>query len=145
MTRRYLIVAVCLAAVPSLAWAAARLNPAKMTATPSGLRYQDLKVGRGVTPQAGQTVQVLYTGWLWTGNKIGRKFDSSLNRRRPFEFILGEQAVIAGWDEGLASMHVGGTRFLLIPPDLAYGARGAGGVIPPGATLVFEVQLLGVK
>ena len=143
--RRLLLIAACLVVTPSIAWAAGRINPAKMTVTPSGLRYQDVKVGRGVTPQPGQTVQVLYTGWLWTNGKIGRKFDSSLSRRHPFEFPLGEEAVIAGWDEGLSSMKVGGTRLLLIPPNLAYGDQGAAGVIPPGATLLFEVHLVGVK
>ena len=96
-------------------------------------------------PQAGQTVTVNYTGWLFVDGKKGKKFDSSLDRGEPFSFTLGQGQVIKGWDEGLATMHVGGKRTLIIPPDLGYGASGAGGDIPPGATLMFDVDLLGVK
>jgi peptidylprolyl isomerase len=113
--------------------------------TPSGLRIIDVKPGTGPVPQAGQTVTVNYTGWLFVDGKKGKKFDSSLDRGDPFSFTLGQGQVIKGWDEGLATMHVGGKRTLIIPPDLGYGARGAGGDIPPGATLMFEVDLLGVK
>jgi peptidylprolyl isomerase len=113
--------------------------------TPSGLRIIDVKPGTGPVPQAGQTVTVNYTGWLFVDGKKGKKFDSSLDRGQPFSFTLGQGQVITGWDEGLATMHVGGKRTLIIPPDLGYGASGAGGVIPPGATLIFEVDLLGVK
>lgn len=109
--------------------------------TPSGLQYQDVKVGTGPSPRQGQTVVVHYTGWLTNGNK----FDSSHDRNQPFEFHLGMGEVIKGWDEGVGSMKVGGKRKLTIPPNLGYGDRGAGGVIPPGATLVFEVDLLGLK
>jgi peptidylprolyl isomerase len=113
--------------------------------TPSGLRITDVKPGTGPVPKAGQTVTVNYTGWLFVDGKKGKKFDSSLDRGEPFSFTLGQGQVIKGWDEGLATMHVGGKRTLIIPPDLGYGARGAGGDIPPGATLMFEVDLLGAK
>jgi FKBP-type peptidyl-prolyl cis-trans isomerase len=108
--------------------------------TPSGLAIEDLVVGDGASAAAGQRVTVHYTGWLTDG----RKFDSSKDRDAPFAFALGRAQVIAGWDEGVQGMRVGGTRKLTIPPQLGYGARGAGGVIPPDATLVFEVELLGV-
>ena len=113
--------------------------------TPSGLRIIDVKPGTGPVPHAGQTVTVNYTGWLFVDGKKGKKFDSSLDRGEPFSFTLGQGQVIKGWDEGLATMHVGGKRTLIIPPDLGYGASGAGGVIPPGATLIFDIDLLGVK
>ena len=113
--------------------------------TPSGLRIIDVKPGTGPVPQAGQTVTVNYTGWLFVDGKKGKKFDSSLDRGEPFSFTLGQGDVIKGWDEGLATMHVGGKRTLIIPPDLGYGARGAGGDIPPDATLIFDVDLLGAK
>ena len=112
----------------------------KEVTTSSGLQYIDLIVGTGATPQAGQTVTVHYTGWL----ENGKKFDSSLDRGQPFSFPLGAGRVIKGWDEGVQGMKVGGKRKLIIPSNLGYGARGAGGVIPPNATLIFEVQLLGV-
>jgi peptidylprolyl isomerase len=114
---------------------------AQEVTTPSGLKYTDEVVGNGPSPRNGQTVVVHYTGWLTNGTK----FDSSLDRGQPFTFPLGQGQVIKGWDEGVASMKVGGKRKLVIPPDLGYGNRGAGGVIPPNATLVFEVQLLGVQ
>jgi peptidylprolyl isomerase len=113
--------------------------------TSSGLRIIDVKVGTGPEPHAGQTVTVNYTGWLYVDGKKGQKFDSSLDRNQPFSFTIGEGQVIKGWDEGVATMHVGGKRTLIIPPDLGYGASGAGGVIPPNATLIFDVDLLSVK
>ena len=117
----------------------------KMTKTDSGLEYLDIKEGTGQAPKQGQTCVMHYTGWLWENGKKGKKFDSSVDRGEPFPFILGEGQVIKGWDEGVASMKVGGKRELRIPPALGYGARGAGRVIPPNATLLFEVELLGVK
>jgi peptidylprolyl isomerase len=130
-----------------LAFAVAPLSAlaAGEVTTPSGLRIIDVKVGTGPVPQAGQVVTVNYTGWLFVDGKKGKKFDSSLDRGQPISFTLGQGQVIKGWDEGLATMHVGGQRTLIIPPDLGYGASGAGGVIPPGATLIFEVDLLGAK
>lgn len=116
-----------------------------MTQTPSGLQYEDTVVGTGKSPVRGQTCVMHYTGWLWVDGAKGAKFDSSLDRGDPFKFPIGHGRVIKGWDEGVASMQVGGKRTLLIPPDLGYGARGAGGVIPPGATLVFEVELLELR
>ena len=112
-----------------------------MTQTASGLQYEDLTVGDGATAQSGDSVSVHYTGWLTDGTK----FDSSVDRGTPFDFHLGQGQVIAGWDEGVAGMRVGGKRKLVIPPELGYGDRGAGGVIPGGATLVFDVELLEVK
>jgi FKBP-type peptidyl-prolyl cis-trans isomerase FkpA len=117
------------------------------TTTASGLEFDDVTLGSGATAQAGQHVTVHYTGWLHdpaAAHQRGRKFDSSKDRNDPFRFDLGEGMVIAGWDEGVQGMQVGGTRVLVIPPQLGYGARGAGGVIPPNATLVFEVELLAV-
>jgi FKBP-type peptidyl-prolyl cis-trans isomerase FkpA len=111
------------------------------TTTKSGLIYEDHAKGEGAAAKSGDTVLVHYTGWLTDG----RKFDSSLDRNEPFSFVLGRGNVIAGWDEGVEGMHVGGRRTLTIPPDLGYGPYGAGGVIPPNATLVFEVELLEVK
>jgi peptidylprolyl isomerase len=113
--------------------------------TPSGLKYIDTKIGTGPSPQPGQTCVMHYTGWLYVNGAKGDKFDSSVDRNEPFEFKIGARQVIAGWDEGIATMKVGGKRTLIIPPALGYGARGAGGVIPPNATLMFDVELLGVK
>ncbi len=113
--------------------------------TPSGLKITDSKVGAGATPKPGQICVMHYTGWLYEGGAKGKKFDSSLDRGQPFEFPIGRRQVISGWDEGVATMKVGGKRTLIIPPELGYGARGAGGVIPPNATLIFDVELLDVK
>ncbi len=108
--------------------------------TDSGLKYEDLQAGEGDQAAAGHSVSVHYTGWLLDGDK----FDSSVDRNQPFEFTLGQGMVIGGWDEGVAGMRVGGMRRLTIPPQLGYGSRGAGGVIPPDATLVFDVELLAI-
>jgi peptidylprolyl isomerase len=113
--------------------------------TSSGLKYIDVKPGTGASPRTGQTCVMHYTGWLYENGKKGAKFDSSVDRGEPFEFKIGMGQVIRGWDEGVATMKVGGKRTLIIPPDLGYGARGAGGVIPPSATLLFDVELLGIK
>ena len=115
-----------------------------MITTPSGLQFEDTTVGNGAQAQAGQQVSVHYTGWLYNEGVKGAKFDSSKDRNDPFGFHLGGGMVIEGWDEGVQGMKVGGTRLLVIPAALGYGARGAGGVIPPNATLMFEVELLGV-
>lgn len=116
-----------------------------MTTTSSGLGYEDSEVGSGEAPKSGQTCVMHYTGWLWENGAKGKKFDSSVDRGRPFSFRLGVGQVIRGWDEGVATMKVGGKRTLLIPAELGYGARGAGGAIPPNATLLFEVELLELR
>ncbi|HEY7616253.1 MAG TPA: FKBP-type peptidyl-prolyl cis-trans isomerase [Terriglobales bacterium] len=120
-------------------------KPTKVTGDPtktaSGLEYWDIKTGTGLTAERGKRVSVHYTGWLTNG----KKFDSSVDRGTPFAFSLGAGEVIKGWDEGVAGMKIGGKRQLRIPANLAYGDRGAAGVIPPGATLIFDVELLGVK
>ena len=116
-----------------------------MTTTASGLQFEDTRPGTGASPTRGQTCVMHYTGWLWVNGAKGAKFDSSHDRGQPFTFPIGMGRVIKGWDEGVATMKIGGARTLLIPPDLGYGARGAGGVIPPNATLLFEVELLGVQ
>ena len=115
-----------------------------MQTTASGLQYDDIVTGSGARAETGRPVSVHYTGWLYENGVKGAKFDSSKDRNDPFEFDLGAGRVIKGWDEGVAGMKVGGKRTLIIPPQLGYGARGAGSVIPPDATLVFEVELLGV-
>ena len=115
-----------------------------MITTDSGLQYEDTTVGSGAQAQAGQQVSVHYTGWLYNDGVKGAKFDSSKDRNDPFNFGLGAGMVIRGWDEGVQGLKVGGTRGLVIPPELGDGARGAGGVIPANATLMFEVELLGV-
>ena len=135
---------VCAAFTLICALAAAEGPPpieGKPTTTNSGLKYWDIKIGTGATATSGKKVSVHYTGWLTNGTK----FDSSVDRKQPFEFTLGAGMVIKGWDEGVAGMKVGGKRRLEIPPALGYGARGAGGVIPPNATLIFDVELLDVK
>ncbi len=113
-----------------------------MQTTPSGLQYDDTVPGGGKRAEAGRTVSVHYTGWLYEDGGKGKKFDSSKDRNDPFEFELGGGRVIRGWDEGVQGMQEGGTRVLVISPELGYGERGAGGVIPPNATLLFEVELL---
>ena len=118
---------------------------AKPVTTPSGLQIIDTKVGTGATPRKNQTVVVHYTGWLYVNGAKGKKFDSSVDRNEPLRFPVGAGRVIAGWDEGVGSMKVGGKRTLIIPPNLGYGAAGAGGAIPPNATLMFDVELLDVN
>ena len=120
-------------------------SAAKPVTTSSGLQTIDTKVGTGASPRSGQTVVVHYTGWLYENGVKGKKFDSSVDRNEAFEFPIGQGRVIKGWDEGVGSMKVGGKRTLIIPPALGYGARGAGGAIPPNATLMFDVELLGLK
>jgi peptidylprolyl isomerase len=120
---------------------AAPVDENDYTTTESGLKYYDFTTGTGDSPQAGQTVVVHYTGWL----SDGTQFDSSVEGGQPFSFVLGQGNVIPGWDEGLSTMKVGGKRQLVIPSDLGYGDQGAGGVIPPGATLIFEVELLEIR
>jgi len=115
-----------------------------MIETSSGLQYSDTVEGTGASPTTGKKCVMHYTGWLWVNGAKAQKFDSSLDRGQPFEFQIGVGRVIKGWDEGVATMKTGGKRTLLIPPHLGYGDRGAGGVIPPGATLLFEVELLGL-
>ena len=110
----------------------------------NGLQITDTKAGTGAEARKGQTVTVHYTGWLYNNGQQGAKFDSSRDRKDPFKFPLGSGMVIKGWDEGVAGMKVGGQRTLIIPPEMGYGARGAGGVIPPNATLKCDVELLGV-
>ena len=115
------------------------------TTTASGLIYEDKVTGTGDEAKAGQGVSVHYTGWLFYGGERGKKFDASRDRGDPFQFPLGAGHVIKGWDEGVQGMKVGGMRVLTIPPNLGYGSRGAGGVIPPNATLIFEVELLAIE
>src|SRR3982074_450339 len=144
-----ILAAFCLAMAPAGVLAAAppatAPPPEKTMPASSGLQTTDSKVGTGATPKPGQTAVVHYTGWLYQDGAKGKKFDSSVDRGQPFEFPLGQRRVIGGWDEGVATMKVGGKRTLIIPPELGYGARGAGGVIPPNATLIFDIELLDVK
>jgi peptidylprolyl isomerase len=140
LSRRFLIAAATLAAGP----AAAQTQGKTMT-TESGLKIIETTVGTGASPKTGQICVMHYTGWLSEGGAKGKKFDSSVDHGSPFEFPIGMKQVIGGWDEGVATMKVGGKRTLIIPPELGYGARGAGGVIPPNATLIFDVELLAVK
>ena len=142
LARAALALAVIAAGVPLDRSATAANEVIEM---PDGLKYTDTKIGDGDEATAGKKVSVHYTGWLYNNGTKGAKFDSSLDRGQPFQFTVGAHQVIAGWDEGVAGMKVGGKRALIIPPELGYGARGAGGVIPPNATLMFDVELLGVQ
>jgi peptidylprolyl isomerase len=141
------LAALALALAPVLGFGAEppAAAPNHVVTTTSGLRFVDTATGTGASPQPGQICVMHYTGWLYEGGAKGKKFDSSRDRGQPFEFAIGRGRVIAGWDEGVATMNVGGKRTLIIPPELGYGARGAGGVIPPNATLIFEVELLETK
>ena len=157
MKKTYLLLSVALAAALVSAPASAdetkpttpsepeKKSESKMIKTASGLQYEDTKVGTGASPKAGQTCVMHYTGWLWENGAKGKKFDSSVDRGTPFEFPLGQGRVIKGWDEGVATMKVGGKRLLLIPSQLAYGPSGRPPVIPPSSTLLFEVELLDTK
>jgi peptidylprolyl isomerase len=132
--------------VTAEATAATAQAPAATAAAPvQGLQITDIKVGTGAAPKLGATCVMHYTGWLYENGKKGKKFDSSVDRNEPFEFKIGQRQVIAGWDQGVASMKVGGKRTLIIPPNLGYGPTGAGSAIPPNATLIFEVELLAVR
>jgi FKBP-type peptidyl-prolyl cis-trans isomerase len=138
-----LLALVLLAAIAPCAQSNAATN--QVIEMPNGLKYTDDTTGNGAEATAGKKVSVHYTGWLYNNGVKGAKFDSSVDRGQPFQFTLGAHQVIAGWDEGVAGMKVGGKRTLIIPPELSDGARGAGGVIPPNATLMFDVELLGVQ
>jgi len=136
------VIGILTALVASPAFAAQDAKPeAKSVTTASGLKYVDVVVGKGASPVTGKQVKVHYTGTL----ENGKKFDSSVDRKEPFSFVIGVGQVIKGWDEGVMTMKVGGKRKLIIPSELGYGARGAGGVIPPNATLLFDVELLEVS
>src|SRR3990167_4288469 len=141
MCRLTLALLVCLV----FPWSVHAATINQEVAMPDGLKYTDLKLGTGIEASSGKKVTVHYTGWLDQNGNKGNKFDSSVDRGQPFEFLLGVGQVISGWDKGVAGMKVGGKRLLKIPPQLGYGANGAGNVIPPNATLLFEVELLGVK
>jgi FKBP-type peptidyl-prolyl cis-trans isomerase len=146
MLTRFACAALALIIVPAVMpvkYSAAATN--QVIEMPDGLKYTDTKTGDGATAAAGNKVSVHYTGWLFNNGAKGTKFDSSVDRGQPFQFTLGAHQVIRGWDEGVAGMKVGGKRTLIIPPELGYGARGAGGVIPANATLMFDVELLGVQ
>ena len=144
-------IAACAAAAGTIAVttlesaSAAETGKVMTTTTASGLQITDTVAGQGASPLPGQTCVMHYTGWLYDNGAKGKKFDSSVDRGQPFEFSIGMGQVIKGWDEGVATMKVGGKRTLIIPAALGYGARGAGGAIPPNATLMFDVELLGVK
>jgi len=138
------IAAIGLALILTVAFAPAHAQQGKRMTTADGLTIIEVQEGTGPTA-AGKTAVVHYTGWLYTNGQKGKKFDSSVDRNEPFDFPVGQGRVIKGWDEGVATMKVGGKRTLIVPPALGYGARGAGGVIPPNATLMFDVELLAVK
>ncbi len=148
-TRRTIVKTIAAAtaaiSVPAMSKMASAQAAGKTVTTPSGLQIIDSVVGTGASPKPGQICVMHYTGWLYENGQKGKKFDSSVDRNEPFEFPIGQRKVITGWDEGVATMKVGGKRTLIIPPNLGYGARGAGGVIPPNATLMFDVELLAVK
>jgi peptidylprolyl isomerase len=151
--RRTAIMTACAASLLALAGCASTDTatpaappvPAMTTTTPSGLQYADTLPGTGRAPRRGQTAVVHYTGWLYVDGARGKKFDSSVDKGKPFEFRVGQGDVIRGWDEGVLTMKTGGRRTLIIPPALGYGERGAGADIPPNATLIFDVELIAVK
>jgi peptidylprolyl isomerase len=134
------------AQAPATPPAAAGAQEGKTVELPDGLKYIDTQVGSGAEAQKGYIVSMQYTGWIYKNGNKGAKFDSSVDRNKPFTFTLGKKQVIDGWEEGIAGMKVGGKRTLIIPPNLAYGASGGGGgVIPPNATLIFDVELLSAR
>lgn len=143
MSFRFAAVIAAFAFLVSVAPASAQQG--KEVTLPDGLKYTDTKVGDGAEAQKGLFIEVQYTGWLYKNGTKGAEFDSSAKAGKPFAFKLGAGQVIPGWDEGVAGMKIGGKRTLIIPPELAYGAKGAGGVIPPNATLMFDVELVGVR
>jgi peptidylprolyl isomerase len=145
VTRRDAFVTTITGIAAILALPLSSASAQNVTTMPDGLKIIDTQVGTGPSPKTGQTCVMHYTGWLYENGAKGKKFDSSVDRGQPFEFPIGAGRVIRGWDEGVATMKVGGKRTLIIPPELGYGARGAGGVIPPNATLIFDVELLAVK
>src|ERR1700682_2862348 len=145
MKTAFAAIAAAMSTPVIIATMASAQTAGKPMTTASGLQIIDSTVGTGASPKPGQICVMHYTGWLYENGVKGKKFDSSVDRTEPFEFPIGQKKVIAGWDEGVASMKVGGKRTLIIPPALGYGARGAGGVIPPNATLMFDVELLDVK
>ena len=143
-SRRTIITTMFAGVAAAIASRAAAQTAGKPMTTASGLQIIDSKEGTGASPKPGQTCVMHYTGWLYENGQKGKKFDSSVDRNEPFDFPIGQGRVIKGWDEGVATMKVGGKRTLIIPAELAYGSRGAGGVIPPNATLMFDVELLKV-
>ena len=145
MIRRFLIVTGLLVTFGSSFFGVSTMSEAEVKKSPSGLQYEDVLVGTGAEAKHGQNVSVHYTGWIYKDGKKGNKFDSSVDRGEPFSFGLGMGEVIKGWDEGVAGMKLGGKRTLIIPPELGYGAGGYPPVIPANATLMFDVELLGVK
>ena len=142
LSRRTILITMLAGVAAAIATRAAAQTKGNSMTTASGLQIIDSKEGTGASTKPGQTCVMHYTGWLYENGQKGKKFDSSVDRNEPFEFPIGQGRVIKGWDEGVASMKVGGKRTLIIPAALGYGARGAGGVIPPNATLMFEVELL---
>jgi FKBP-type peptidyl-prolyl cis-trans isomerase FkpA len=143
ISRRDALLALAAIATATSITATTKAQP--VMTTPSGLKIIDTQPGTGASPKTGQTCVMHYTGWLYENATKGKKFDSSVDRNEPFAFKIGVGQVIAGWDEGVSTMKVGGKRTLIIPPELGYGARGAGGAIPPNATLIFDVELIGIK
>ena len=144
-SRRTIITTMFAGVAAAITSRAAAQTAGKPMTTASGLQIIDSKEGTGASPKPGQTCVMHYTGWLYENGQKGKKFDSSVDRNEPFDFPIGQGRVIKGWDEGVAGMKVGGQRTLIIPPAMAYGERGAGGVIPPNATLIFDVELIDVK
>ena len=144
MSIRLVVAAAVLGLLAGVAALPSSAQTGKEVELVDGLKYTDTKIGDGAGAAAGHTVEVNYTGWLYQNGHKGAQFDSSYDRGKPLEFKLGTHMVIPGWEEGIDGMKEGGKRTLIIPPELAYGAKGAGGVIPPNATLIFDVELVKV-